>query len=593
MGNESFFQEQLKACELFQELSDHELAQLYSYMKTIHLKAGDVLVRQGEPSHSMHVLISGRLIVKNALSQTVGQISRGQTVGEMGLITQEPRSATVIALRDSLLLQLDSAHFMEVCHKHPGVLLEVAKTITRRLQKTLQSKQSYSSASNIILYPAHQGVDMERFVHRLSASFNDAFRYHIIRRSDFPKTISTAEFYGAIQEIENTHDYLLYDASGDEKWRELCLERADHIYVLAYAHNEIAFDPEARRVLNAIHSDIKKMLVLLHGEGKIAKGAQEWLDVLSFARHHHVRWESNADFARLLRFVNGSAVGLVLGGGGTRSWAHGGVIKYLFENNIPIDACAGTSSGAITAGMMLVARDFQDLLEISHRMTDSMRFNDYTIPLVSFFSSRSLTQMLQTLFGDTKVEDLDRMLMCIAADLVSVSEVVIHRGLLWRCMRATAALPGIYPPVHDGDRLLVDGGVVNNLPVDVMRDYFDGTGKIIAVDISEVDAHEVKYNYPLDLNWRWILRNKIFSRRSDLHLPPLAGTLMKGMVLASDLKSLRNIALSDVAIRPPLSGFGLLDHSKKLELLDIGYASAKEAMRDWSSTACAITQGRS
>ena len=589
MDNGSFFKEQLKACELFQELSDHEVAQLYSFMKTIHLKAGDVLVRQGEPSDSMHVLISGRLIVKNSLSQTVGQISRGQTVGEMGLITQEPRSATVMALRDSLLLQLDSAHFMEVCHNHPSVLLEVAKTITRRLQKTLQSKQNYSSASNIILFPAQQGLDMARFAHRLSASFNDTFRYHIIRRSDFPSTISISDLYSAIQNIENEHDYLFYDASGDEKWCELCLERADHIYVLADAHGEITFDPNALRVLTGLQNDIKKMLVLLHTEGSAAKEAEGWLDALSFARHHHVRWESKGDFERLLRFVNGSAVGLVLGGGGTRSWAHGGVIKYLFENNITIDACAGTSAGAIVSGMMLVSRDLQDFMELSNLLSDSLRFNEYTIPFASLLSSRSLTHILQTIFGTIKMEDLDRMLMCISADLVSVSEVVIHRGLIWRCMRATAAIPGIYPPVHDGDRLLIDGGVVNNLPVDVMRDYLDGTGKIIAVDISEVDEHEVTYNYPLDLNWRWILRNKIFSRRSDFHLPPLASTLLKGMVLASDLKSLRNMKLSDVAIRPPLSGFGMLDPSKKHEMMNMGYAAAKEVLSSWSSTACSIS----
>ncbi|MBA4118971.1 MAG: hypothetical protein C0514_08795 [Candidatus Puniceispirillum sp.] len=581
MVSDSFFLQQLKSCDLFHGLSANEITELYAFMTTVHIKAGDVLVRLGDPSDSLHVLLSGRLIVKNALGQAVGQISRGQTVGEMGLITQEPRSATVIALRDSLLLQLDSEHFMEVCRKHPSVLLEVAKTITRRLQRTLQAKQNYSNASNIVIFPAHRGVNVGLFMEKLSSRFNQQFRYRTIAHQDFPKNISTNDLHGAIQEIENNHDYLFYEAGDDKKWREFCLDRADHIYVLADASHAGGFDPDLLDTIKGVQNDIKKMLVLLHDGWGPPTNTQDWLDRLSFSQHHHVCWHEQGDFDRLLRFVSGSAVGLVLGGGGTRSWAHAGVIKYLFENNVTIDACAGTSAGAISAALMLAARDLQDFLDMSNLLSRSMRFNEYTIPLASLLSSKSFTHALQTIFGAIKVEDLRTRLFCVAADLVSVSEVVISRGLVWRCLRATAAIPGIYPPVHDGDRLLIDGGVVNNLPVDVMKDYFDGAGQVIAVDISEVDAHEVAYNYPLDLNWRWILRHKIFSRRSDFHLPPLAGTLMKGMVLASDLKSFRNIKLSTVAIRPVLSGYGLLDFSKKDELLAIGHAAAAESLKDW------------
>ncbi len=577
---DSFSLQQLRACDLFRQLSEQELQGLYSSMVKIHLKAGDVLVKQGDPSDSLHVLLSGRLIVKTSAGKVVGQISRGQTVGEMGLITQEPRSATVIALRDSLLLQLDSQHFNQVSEKHPGVLLEVAKTITRRLQMTLQSRQSYSSASNIVIFPAHRGIDMLRFRSQLSACFDQQFKYQFLNQHHFSPSTPSSDLYNTIQELENQSDYLFYEVGEDRDWRELCLERADHIYVLANANQQTGFDPDLLAILNGMQSDIKKVLVLLHDKWGPPTNTEDWLVQLHFAQHHHICFDQEEDFARLLRFLNGSAVGLVLGGGGTRSWAHVGAIRYLFEQNIAIDAYAGASAGAITAAGLSISRDYQDFLETSYFLANSMCFNEYTIPLASLLSSRSLTNALKNIFGIIKVEDLKKMLFCVAADLVGANEVAIHQGLLWKAVRASAAIPGIYPPVHGDGRLLVDGGVVNNLPVDVMRQYFDGIGKIIAVDISDVGSTKMEYNYPLDLNWRWILRHKILSRRSEFHLPSLAGTLMKGMVLASDLKSLVNIKMSDICIRPVLSGYGLLDLSKKEELLEIGYAAARTALKD-------------
>jgi CRP-like cAMP-binding protein len=148
---ESFCLQQLKSCDLFRELSEKELLILYASMVEVHIKEGETLCSQGEISDSMYILLSGRLLVKTVDGKVVGQISRGQTVGEMGLITHEPRSATVKAMRDCLLLKLDNVHFDQVWEKYPSVLFEVTKTITQRLQRTLKSGQN-NPRDSILLF---------------------------------------------------------------------------------------------------------------------------------------------------------------------------------------------------------------------------------------------------------------------------------------------------------------------------------------------------------------------------------------------------------------------------------------------------------
>ena len=582
--DDAFCLQQLKLCDLFRELSEQDLLALYALMIKVHINAGETVIKQGEMSDNLHVVLSGKLLAQTSDGNVVGQINRGQTVGEMGLITQEPRSATVLAVRDCWLLRLDKTDFQQIYEKHPSVLLGITKMIAQRLQKNLNlGQKQYNRDSNIVIFPGHRAVNTALFMQQLSASFDKNFSYKILRYSDFSPTSSLADLYSAIQEVENQFDYVFYEIGKNQEWQELCLGRADRILVIVNAHECPVLDKDVLTGLNQNkkQSNIKNILVLLHEVWAPPSNTSVWLEQMQFVQHHHVCLHQKEHFSRLLRFVNGSAVGLVLSGGGTRGWVHEGVIKHLFEQNISIDACAGTSAGALNAALFLFSRDYQDFEEASRTAFRLLKFNEFTIPLVSLLSSSSLTTLLKTLFGKTEVEDLHKMLFCVAADLLSASEINIHRGPLWRAVRASVAIPGIYPPVYDDGRILVDGGIVNNLPVDVMRNYFEGFGKIIAVNISEMSEPLVKYNYPLELSWQWLLRYKMFSRRAEFELPSITGTLMKGMMLSSRKRATINQEMSDLCISPVLSGFGFLDSSKKESLIEIGYAAAQTSLQNW------------
>lgn len=583
--DETFGLQLLKSCDLFKDLSDNELKVLYSSMIPIKIQADEVLITQGEISDCMYVLLSGRLLVKSD-GKVIAQIGRGQTVGEMGVITDDPRSATVVAMRESLLLKLEKSSFTDLWMRHPTLLFEVTKIITKRLRKSLQPHRRYSNDSNIAVLQGNEETYIHLFMEELSGSFDRRCRYKIVRSCDFPASLSGEEFYKQVQDYEHYYDFVFYIIPlQQEKWRDLCLEYADRILVLANGGEKVNYDPAIASLLTGggVHPEIKKILVLLHDHSSLPSNTLGWLQPIRFYRYYHVFSDDKESFARLLRLINGTAIGLVLSGGGARSWAEVGIVKYLYEHKIPIDALAGTSAGAINAATLVIARDFAHYLEIGKKFVDKVSFREYTIPFGSLLSSASITMTLQEVFGELKIEDLKKIVICIAGDLIKSQQVEIQEGLLWHALRCSVSIPGIYPPVHlpGSGQLLVDGAVVNNMPVDVMKNYLEGLGNIISVDISSISDEMPFYDYPLALNWMTILKKKIFSRTNKLVIPSIANTLYKGLLLSSSQKTKANTALSTIHIRPNVASFPLLDKSRINELIDLGYAAAQKSLANW------------
>ena len=153
-----------RSCKLFKDLNESELNALFNTMIKVKIEPGEVLITQGEISDCMYVLLSGRLLVKQADGKTIAQIGRGQTVGEMGVITNEPRSATVVAMRESILLKLEEARFSELWNRHPNLLFEITKIIAKRLRKTLKPPQKFSNNINILVVKGNQQADMKLFL---------------------------------------------------------------------------------------------------------------------------------------------------------------------------------------------------------------------------------------------------------------------------------------------------------------------------------------------------------------------------------------------------------------------------------------------
>ncbi len=224
-------------------------------------------------------------------------------------------------------------------------------------------------------------------------------------------------------------------------------------------------------------------LILLRPPNATPSRTSDWLDAAVYRAHHHVAIGRKSDYGRLVRRFTGKAWGLALGGGGARGFAHIGAIKALQEAGIPIDMIAGTSMGAILGAQHAMGLNPDEMILQSRRAyVGGSDLTDMTLPLVSFRSGRGTTARLQAMFGDRMIEDLPIPYFCVSCNLTRATAIIHERGPVVTWTRVSCSVPGLLPPVPWKGDLLVDGALLNNLPVNEMRSRLRGS--VAAADVS-------------------------------------------------------------------------------------------------------------
>ena len=222
------------------------------------------------------------------------------------------------------------------------------------------------------------------------------------------------------------------------------------------------------------------------GASIIAASPGVWylLDVGGASRRIGGNVTSSEPGVFMLNLAKRSKIGLVLGSGGARGWAHVGAINCLIRNQIPIACMAGTSAGALFGAAFAAGR--HDLTQALSDTLDWRRmfelFVDINLPRSGLLSGRRIQRLLKELTGDSAFDTLNLPFAVVATDLKTQQEVVLDTGLVDQAVRASIAIPGIFTPVVRNGCLLVDGGLVNPLPVSVARAM--GADFIIAVDVN-------------------------------------------------------------------------------------------------------------
>lgn len=176
-------------------------------------------------------------------------------------------------------------------------------------------------------------------------------------------------------------------------------------------------------------------------------------------------------------------IGLALGSGGARGFAHLGVLKVLQEENIPVDYIAGSSMGALVGGFFATGHDLERLYKLATAFRRKY-YLDFTVPKMGFISGRRVKEFIRMFTKGKTIEQLSPALSIIATDLKTGEKVIFNNGPLADAIKASISIPGIFVPEKMNGRLLVDGGVVDRVPVTVAREM--GADIVIAVDVSHV-----------------------------------------------------------------------------------------------------------
>jgi NTE family protein/lysophospholipid hydrolase len=381
---------------------------------------------------------------------------------------------------------------------------------------------------------------------------------------------------------EQSHCYVIYEAdNGWTPWTERCLRMADR--VLLVGRGEQAPVPTELDEPLARHSDstITELVLLQPDHLSRPSGTAAWLARYTASGHHHIRLGRAVDFEIFVRRVSGRGLGLVLGGGGARGFAHIGVFKALRECGVAVDLVGGTSMGAILSATFAMGLNYEDSLKLARQLASPLKLFDPTVPVVSFFASDKVTQVLRRIYGDTQIEDLWMPCFCVSSNLTHAIAMVHRRGPLWQAVRASMAIPGVFSPIlADGD-LLVDGCVLNNLPIDIMQ-RLNHNGPIIAVNVfPDVDLLRDYRFGPSISGWQALAGKLNPLRRKDRSAPLIFESLVRVLALNDVHQAKTKRGFADVYIRPPVEQFNILDFGAYQQIADIGYRSAMEALGDW------------
>lgn len=599
----------LRTSHVFRLLDEALLRDLEAEVTWVSLVSGEKLVRQGEAGDSMYVVVSGRLRIvqqrAEGMEHTLREVGRGESIGEIALLTEEERTATAYAIRDSEVARLDKAGFDRLLTKYPHAM---TRTFTRSLIEIIASYENKHTrakahdALTVAILPAHPDLPLEEFARRLaqglaalgptlhlsSAKVDHLLGENAIAQDDLEVWNATdVRLVSWLSEQEFEHRYVLYAADPTlTPWTRRCLRQADHILIVGQANHSPQPGPleAALQELEERSSRKQKSLVLLHRDSASPPvGTARWLSLRQVDQHHHVRWLRTADFARVARWVAGQPVGLVLGGGGIRGMAHLGALRALEEAGMAIDLIGGVSAGALVAGVYAMGESVQASVQRFKTLYATTPL-DITLPIVALTTGKVQNEMYQAIFDERAIEDLWLPFFCLSTNLTRAEEVVHRAGLLWRGVRASNSAPGILPPMVEHGELLVDGALLNNLPIDIMR-RFCGSGTVIAVDVTPpVDLTTIAPQSEVVSGWQ-ALWERVNPWAGPGTLPNITALLYRAGEVGSvhALKKQVGQRLADLYLRPPVENFGMMEAQAFDQIVELGYHYTREQLTLWQN----------
>ncbi|CAN5295246.1 cyclic nucleotide-binding and patatin-like phospholipase domain-containing protein [soil metagenome] len=613
-------QDQLLARHLRAFLGDIDapaMALLTEHLQWVEVAGGEVLMTQGEPGDSMYLSISGRLRAyvrdEDGSQRMVREMARGHSIGEMSLYTDEPRSATVVAIRDSVLVRLAKSEFRRLLASSAQVSIALTRQIIHRMQAP-QPRSEMEPPVTIGLLPISANVAPLALAQSLATQLARIGRVRVLDSAAIDALLGqpgaanvddhSGEFNRRIalllDEIEAAHEFVLLVADDSPTpWTRRCSRQSDELLLLA--------DASAEPVLHAIEeqclmhrparSEAAEILVLLHAaDTRSPQGTRHWLARRPVADHIHIRPDLERDMARLARIQSRTGVGLVLAGGGARGLAHLGIYRALQERGIEIDCVGGTSIGSVMAAYVATDQPLPDVMKNARHAFGNNPTGDFNwVPMLSLIKGRRLRKILDgavhDLLGfDADVEDLWKGCYCIATNYSQAQEQQFTSGPLVKAMLASISIPGALPPViHEGD-LLCDGGTFNNFPVDVMRNM-RGIGKVIGVDLNARKSRRIEHD---DVPGSWaVLRDRLRpASKRRYWMPSLAAYLMNVTILYSVSRQKQAKKLTDLYFNPPLQRVGMLAWKRFDAIVAQGYAHGVKVLEETSPEAMAALMGK-
>lgn len=559
------------------------------------LDAGQTLFNQGDTADAAYIVVTGRLQLTATDDTTTTldvSIGRGDIVGELGVIEQAPRSASAVATRDTTLARLSVEAFETLTARHPKLMLQVFRKILTRVMRPQHRPPHAGMIAVAVLAPdaepnlaralateiEHHGRTVFLDRAQVSGFFN---RRGVV--DAHAGTAESARLDEFLNEVDVAHQWVVLETDPTlTTWSSRALRSADRVLMITSPFP----GPEELRRIEEFTAVIdgttdRELWVAQTNNASIRRPVMN-RSVVDRAnpdrilQHHR---GSKRSTARLARLASGTATGVAMSGGGGRAFAQAGALRALEDHGIEVDVVTGTSMGSVVAASLAFVEDPKLVVDWLESGFAGATIIDYTVPVVALSSGRGLTETIDNHCGPILIEELAMPCTCLSTNLTT-AELVEHRqGSLAFALRASVSLPGIFPPVIRDGQLLVDGGVMENLPVGpLVRD--PAVDRIIAIDVAPPDGPRSKVAYGSELAGSDALRNQLSRTKSSP--PGIANTVMASMLLSS--ARARNDAIAqdhiDLYLSLNLRGVKLLDFDAISTIADRGYEATIDQITD-------------
>lgn len=549
---------------------------------------GHVLIEEGAAADRLYIVLRGRFDIL-AGETKIAEVSVGEPIGEIAFFAGGDRTASVVSARNSEVLVLSRAAYDELARDVP----ELASSILASIAKRLAS----ATGANLKLQPRAGGVSgfVPAGTEPIPAEFVSEFAAHtdgmrFISADDVPEKCTDlakiGDWLGELEQGKQRIVLVCQNPVASPLWAEAVCAQADNIYLVAGQGSTkgelIPYAPLEVTVFAQTHaSNIHMVLWRAHSATNIADAAH-WLDRRPVALHHHVGLDAPKDFERLMRFVNGSAVGLVLCGSGAFGTGHLGLIKALLEHGYTFDYIGGTSVGAaMGAALAMGLSPDETMVYCENIFIKSKAMGRYTLPVHSIIDHAGFDAQMAKHYGAYKVENTPLGFFSIATSLSRNDIHVIRNGELWHAVRASSSIPAVFPPfiAEDGE-VLIDGSFVDNVPITVMRELKAGPN--IVLNLKPGKPWQVKSSYG-EMPGRLQTFLRLFRKRkkNGPRFPTIAAVLSRTMVVSSrrlmDTVAQEDDVMLEISTLP---GMGFLDWGKGQRQFDAAYVAMVAALED-------------
>lgn len=574
----------LHQCPLFADLSEEAIEALARHARLVEVPSGGLLFARGSAPDHIYIVATGRLRAMLPDGGVAGMIPRLEPTGEISAILNEPRNSDVYAIRDSVVVQLPVDEMIATVQHFPEAMLRLTRIIAQRLRRNAhrQALASARTGGSLAIVPATRSVPARAIaealckalaVHTepelLDAETVDAALGPGATAVSLHDGVGNARMVEYLNALETLLTHIVYLANPDaDPWARRCMAQADRILLVVDARDT----PEDSPMIDVIkRSGVRAPidLIVVRPEGTDAGSVFAWRERSGASSHFFVRPDVEADFTSLARQLSARGIGIVLGGGGARGFAHIGLLRALHELKMPVDIVGGSSMGAFLSGLLACGHDFDSLRCVARETFVTHNYlNDYVLPSVSLIRGRKFVRRLHDIFGEQQIEDLRLPYFCVSTNLTRGRAMVHDRGPLYMWTAASMAVPGVAPPVVYNGELFADGAVINSLPTDIMQAL--ERGPIIASDVSTeggIAAPGIAGPDPEGL-----------LRLKTEDAPRLFSILFRTATLTSESGTARRAALADCYLRMPVSRIGMFDWKRMDEIIDRGYEFALQQL---------------